>query len=165
MATIAGPRPTHPRHVGTLLDVTSSRTNTPLRRSQHKINSQASPSLRLSYLAASALEVQKAQALKSQLQHAALVQVHNHSLTSPNTMDNTHGYEKLSSGRSYSSSNYSIASNGAVAGQQLALTETRSSPVSLYSYCTCNSLYSFVADHTMEGSVWQSSPKQACLAC
>jgi hypothetical protein len=134
MATIAGPRPSLPRHVGTLADVTNSHANSPLRRTQRKQGtSQESPSLRASYLAASASQVKKVRVLPNLLQQVAMASAQKQTATSSNTMAASHGHEVLSSAPpSSSSSMYSVATSGSVTSHHVALAETQSGPVSLY---------------------------------
>jgi hypothetical protein len=138
MATIAGPRPSHPRHVGTLVDVTNSRTRTPLKRSplRHSKQGVTQPtlSLRDSYLEASVRAAQKLQALRDSSRLALLRDQDNSA--DPETCMAPSGYRRLSSGPySPASHNNSIATNVSAAGQKAELTETQSGvmagPVSL----------------------------------
>jgi hypothetical protein len=138
MATIAGPRPTYPRHVGTLVDVTNIQRKIALKRSPRRYNKQGATqptlSLRDSYLEASVRATQKLQALRDS-SRLALLQDQDSS-ASPETDMAPSGYQRLSSGPYPSAShNTSIATNVSAAGQKAELTGNQSGviagPVSL----------------------------------
>jgi hypothetical protein len=140
MATIAGPRQSHPHHVRTLVDVPNSRTQIPLKRSPRRHVKQGAtqplPSLRDSYIAASVSAEQKLQALKNLPQLLPVSQDQIHSVAPETDMAPSSGYKRLSSGPSPASFSTSIAGNVPATGQDVELTETQSgvvaSPVSLH---------------------------------
>lgn len=129
MATIAGPRQTHPRHVGTLVDITNSRTQIHLKRSPRRQCKQGAnqytPSLRDSYLEASVRAAQKLQALRDS-SRLALLQDQDNS-AGPETYMAPSSYQRLPSGLySPASHNSSIAPNVPAAGREVEQIENRS---------------------------------------
>lgn len=136
MATIAGPR-AYPRPVGTLVDITNSRTQIPLKRSPRRHSKQGATQLTLrdSYLEASVRSEQKLLALRDSSRLALLRE--QESSASPKTHRAPFSsYKSLSSGPSSPASfNTSFAANVLATGQEAASTEAQpgvvSSPVSL----------------------------------
>ncbi len=142
MATITGPRPNGLPHVGRLVAVTPARLNKPLKRSprRHKQGTtEAIPSLRDSYLAASVSAEQVLQTLKESSRFLAVQDLDN--LSAPEShMAPFSAYKRLSSGPpSPVPVDTSVAVNVPLSGQEVAPTDTQSgmvpSPVSLHISC------------------------------